>query len=294
MSLDRYDFIRRVLVAKTVADEGSIRKAANVLGVTPSALSQSIASLEKQLQKTLFQRGKGSLVPTQECLDYLAKIRPALGMFDELLPSPEKKLTISHLDIGFYDSLAITMLPRLILALRSDFPKVKINVLTSRSSTLVSMVRQGELCVAFVVETDNMGGLIFEGIGREQFGIYCAQRFSENPTAAARELGLGYLTAGASGVHPVFVTRFTESLGRDYKIAMQCDSFETLAAVAAEGVVAAVLPERVAQRYSDSLVEVPLPTEIKRKSEHRLGLLYTEKCDAQEARYLHQLLQQTM
>ena len=38
-------------VFKTVADQGSFRKAADLLGLTPSAISHAVAAMEKEIRQ---------------------------------------------------------------------------------------------------------------------------------------------------------------------------------------------------------------------------------------------------
>ena len=45
-------------IFKTVVEQGSFQKAAEMLGITPSAVSHAVASMEKELGTTLFIRSK--------------------------------------------------------------------------------------------------------------------------------------------------------------------------------------------------------------------------------------------
>ena len=45
-------------VFKTVAEQGSFRKAADILGLTPSAISHAISSMEGELGFSLLNRSK--------------------------------------------------------------------------------------------------------------------------------------------------------------------------------------------------------------------------------------------
>ncbi|MDM0008138.1 LysR family transcriptional regulator [Variovorax sp. J22G73] len=61
-----------------VAAHRSFRKAAAELGVSPSALSQSVAGLEAQMGVRLFHRTTRSVALTQAGEDFLDRVRPAL------------------------------------------------------------------------------------------------------------------------------------------------------------------------------------------------------------------------
>lgn len=60
----------RLKVFEAVASEGSFTRAARRLGVTQSAVSQSVAELERQLGVQLFNRGRGSVTLTSSGVSF--------------------------------------------------------------------------------------------------------------------------------------------------------------------------------------------------------------------------------
>jgi DNA-binding transcriptional LysR family regulator len=63
----------------TVARLGSFRAAAAELGMSPSALSHAVATLEARLSVRLFNRTTRSVSPTDAGEQFIARIAPALG-----------------------------------------------------------------------------------------------------------------------------------------------------------------------------------------------------------------------
>src|SRR5437868_6476072 len=61
-----------------VAEERSFTKAANRVGVSPSALSHAIRGLEESLGVRLLSRTTRSVAPTEAGEQLLARLRPAL------------------------------------------------------------------------------------------------------------------------------------------------------------------------------------------------------------------------
>ncbi len=59
---------------EAVARCGSLAKAADELGVSPSAISQQIGRTEKQIGRTLFERRPGGLVATEFGSDFAARL----------------------------------------------------------------------------------------------------------------------------------------------------------------------------------------------------------------------------
>ena len=48
-------------VFKTVADQGSFRKAADILGLTPSAISHTISAMDSELGFSVLNRSKSGV-----------------------------------------------------------------------------------------------------------------------------------------------------------------------------------------------------------------------------------------
>ena len=72
-----------IIYVTTIAKEKSFSKAAARLYVTQSAISQSIAKLERELEVTLFSRSNKQVLPTQACLHFIEKAQPLLHMYDQ-------------------------------------------------------------------------------------------------------------------------------------------------------------------------------------------------------------------
>ncbi len=287
----RYDEIRKVMIVKTIVESGSVQKAARVLKVTPSAVSQSLTSLERKLSLTLFRREKGALTPTQECLQLLERAEPAFLALDELFFQKEE-LRIDYLDLGAYESLAHAVLHDFVRRLRVKHPKVKLNITVSRTAELMKKLRTGELCTALVVETDGMDSLSTFEVARDELGVFVAREHASivNNWEKLEALGFGFLAVAADGL-PGYMKRFLKQLGPKPTVTMTSDSFEVLRRAAASGLLAAVLPRRVALRAPADLVEVTHfhgkpKTE---RGEHRILLASLDRCDQEEAEYLADL-----
>jgi DNA-binding transcriptional LysR family regulator len=97
--MDRY---KALTVLAVVADAGSMRRAARILGMTPSGVSQHIAQLEKDTRVTLLHRSSRRITLTEagEALyaagaAVLAAVQAAELRLAELRDTPAGVLTIS-------------------------------------------------------------------------------------------------------------------------------------------------------------------------------------------------------
>ncbi len=170
MTNDSISDLRKLLVLKTVVETGSFRSAARVLGITPSAVSQGLHGLEKKLGKAMLIRDNGAIRVTDDGLELLRQVAPAFAALEGLNKRP-KELSIGRLDLGSYEALASELFPSMINQLRLDHPKAKLNLVTARSSVLLQKLRSGELCTAFIAESDDLNGLTTETVAEDELGI---------------------------------------------------------------------------------------------------------------------------
>ena len=68
----------------TIARHGTFARAADLLSLTPSAVSLHIKTLEDELQVTLFDRSRRQVVLTEAGQLAVARAESILGAYDEL------------------------------------------------------------------------------------------------------------------------------------------------------------------------------------------------------------------
>ena len=81
------DLVRRIEMLMRAADAGSFAKAADSLGITPSAISRAIAELEKELRAALFYRTTRALRLTEEGEEVYRRGREIVEKLAELGPA---------------------------------------------------------------------------------------------------------------------------------------------------------------------------------------------------------------
>ena len=78
--------LRQLEALHTVAEVGSITRAADELGISQPAVSRLLADLSDQLGFKIFQRRNNILVPTQEVRFLLPEIERLLARMDHIRP----------------------------------------------------------------------------------------------------------------------------------------------------------------------------------------------------------------
>src|SRR5437879_852814 len=118
-----------------VAEERSFTRAANRLGVTPSALSHAIKGLEERFGVHLLARTTRSVAPTDAGEQLLARLRPALGdirgavdLISGLRDRPAGRVRLVVSPIA-----ATTVLAPKLGRFARDYPEVVLDVTTDES-----------------------------------------------------------------------------------------------------------------------------------------------------------------
>ena len=112
-------------------ERGSFRAAAEALGYTPSAVSQLVAALEKDLGLNLLVRSKKGVKVTSEGAKLAPIVRSYLAREKEMyeLASEMQGVSIGNLTIAAYPSVATTWLPEIVRTFQRDYPDVQFSIM---------------------------------------------------------------------------------------------------------------------------------------------------------------------
>ncbi|WP_421380654.1 LysR family transcriptional regulator [Bacillus salacetis] len=131
-----------------VSKEGSITKAAERLHLSPSALSQSISQLEKELGVTIFSRSRKGTVPTSEGKKIINRGNEILSnvekMYKELSINQEEKF----LKIGCSPSITYIVYDAFLL-FHKEHRNVKVEIIELDQEEILNKLIHGEIDLAF-------------------------------------------------------------------------------------------------------------------------------------------------
>jgi len=134
----------------TVAQQGSILKAAQKLNYVQSNVTARVKKLEKELQTVLFYRHHQGVSLTPDGKKLLDYAKPILRLLDEA----EKAMRDSSAQQGTIaigaDTTAAIRLPAIIQSFRSRHPEVEIQLQISRTDDIIEALLQYGLDGAFV------------------------------------------------------------------------------------------------------------------------------------------------
>src|ERR1051325_5928019 len=126
-----------------VAQYRNFRKAAAALGVTPSAISQAVRTLEARLGTVLFLRTTRSVGLTEAGARFLARARPA---FEELVAASAAARDLGQRPSGLLRlsvprSVVPILLEPLIASFCAAYPEIEVEI--AASEELVDLATEG-------------------------------------------------------------------------------------------------------------------------------------------------------
>lgn len=155
-------------IFKTVAEAGSFHKAADLLGLTPSAISHAVSSMEKELGFSVFARGKAGVSLTnygEHLMPYInavlnsdESLRQAIAEFNGL-----KQGTVK---VGMFSSVCTSWMPGIIQSFGRDYPAIEIEVFQGTYDDVRYWIKNGVVDFGFL-STSGAGDLPIEPFYRD-------------------------------------------------------------------------------------------------------------------------------
>ena len=128
----------------TVTQQGSFARAAQILHLTPSAISHAVSSMEESCGFSLFVRGKGgvSLTRSGEALSADEALTQTVG---EL-----KGVQRGKVRIGAFNSVCVAWLPQLVAEYRVKYPGVEIEIDQGTYDDVIEWIKTGVVDLGFL------------------------------------------------------------------------------------------------------------------------------------------------
>ena len=136
----------------TVTQQGSFARAAQLLHLTPSAISHAVASMEEACGFALFVRGKGGVSLTRNGEALYPVIRQILGA-DEALSQTIGELngvTRGTVKIGAFNSVCMTWLPHIVTSFQKKYPGVHVEINQGTYDDVIEWLKTGKVDIGFL------------------------------------------------------------------------------------------------------------------------------------------------
>lgn len=133
-----------------VAEQGSIAAAARAQNLTPAAVGQRIAILEKHFGTDLLNRSTHRAVPTEACLNLLPKARRIVAEFHRMSAAVETSGLAGKFHLGSISTALTGILPGTIRRLALVAPKLVLQIKPGTSNSLFADLGERRIDAAII------------------------------------------------------------------------------------------------------------------------------------------------
>lgn len=162
--------VNRLRMLREVASRGSIAAAAEMLFMTPSAVSQQMSVLEREAGVPLLERsgrgvrltdaGRGLVSHTEEVLAALQRAEADLAA--------ASRGVVGRVRLSAFPTGARAVLVPAIAKLRDDYPNLRVSMIDLEPEEALPQLKAGELDVVLTYEWDLLPTLADAGVEREE------------------------------------------------------------------------------------------------------------------------------
>lgn len=186
--------LRQLRLMLALEELGSLRRAADEIGMTQPAATKMLHEAEDLLGVELFERLPRGMraTPFGETVIYYARMVFAelTGMREELVALESGNL--GRVTVGAIPALASGLLTRTIATLKESHPRLSMSIQVDTSDVLVQALQQDQLDVVLgrIPSGARTEDLRFDSLGEE---VLCVVAGAHNPLAQAKKLTWGEL-----------------------------------------------------------------------------------------------------
>ena len=139
-------------VFKTVAEQGSFRKAADILGLTPSAISHAVSAMEGELGFTVLNRSKNGVTLTNYGEHLLPNVNAVLNSDESLQQaiSEFNGLKRGKVKLGCFSSVCTNWLPDIMRSFQKKYPDIEIEVFQGTYDDVTYWLKNGVVDLGFL------------------------------------------------------------------------------------------------------------------------------------------------
>lgn len=169
-------------IFKTVAEMGSFRKAADFLGLTPSAISHTISTMENELGFSVLTRNKSGVTLTNYGASLLPYVNAVLNS-DESLQQAVAEFNGLHqgkVKVGCFSSICTNWMPDIIRTFGTEHPGIKIEMFQGTYDDVSYWIKNGVVDFGFLSKS-SAGDLPIEPLIEEPLLCIVPDDYKKDP-----------------------------------------------------------------------------------------------------------------
>jgi DNA-binding transcriptional LysR family regulator len=245
-----------LIALDALLQENSVTRAATQLGVTQSAMSQTLARLRHQFDDPILVKVGRQMEPSPFGLRIKARLRVAVEELEAIVgdrPTFDAATASDRFVLATVDYLAALLFPALARAVSAGAPRVDLAVRALDTASVTPELQAGHvhLYVGVVAETER--ALEVERLFTDRLRVLVR---AGHPLAAGALDIAGYAGAAHVLVSPrrersSIIGRALEEAGHARRVAIEVPYFSLLPGLLLESDLIATVPERIAQTFAD-------------------------------------------
>ena len=155
-------------VFQTVVGQGSFQKAAEILNLTPSAVSHAIASMEQELGFSLFTRNKAGVALTNYGEHLLPYVNAVLNSDESLQQAIAglNGLKMGNVKVGCFSSVCTNWMTDIIHSFHQRYPDINIELYQGTYADVSYWIKNGIVDIGFL-SLSSAGDLPIEPLYRD-------------------------------------------------------------------------------------------------------------------------------
>ncbi|WP_407847904.1 LysR family transcriptional regulator [Bordetella petrii] len=242
--------LQRLSIFMSVASAGSLKGAANALGLPQSAISRQITRLESQCNGRLFSRTGRGMVLTELGERLMPQIDRLLDQADELsgVVAESAAQPFGEVTVGALPSLYLSAIVPLFFALRDQHPGIKLRILEGSGGQIDQWLGNGEVDIGlpyrYGPSAANDADLLFD-LASYLVGRPGAPLLGRDHIAFADLDGVPLVLPGRPSAVRLLLDQIARRAGISINVVFEADSTQLQKALAAGGGGYTVLPMHV-------------------------------------------------
>ncbi len=250
--------LRQLRSLTTILDRGSFAAAGDRIGLSHAAISVQMSQLEATLGIDLFDRTTRPVALTVEGVRIARLAGEVLDKIENIKLEASGAETSGSVSIGFIPTSVHNLLPRVLDALRQQFPELQVSVKSGLSGELAAAVVRRELDYALltapVVEIPELD---ITAIASEPFYVIGPAKVKVESDAELLR-SLPYIAFNKSTWVGQHIAAKLQQRGIHVTESIEIDSLEAIENLVADGFGVSIVPHRLhAKLDREKLVQIP-------------------------------------
>lgn len=184
--------LRQLQYLKLLADHGSFGRAAEAAHVTQPTLSAGIQELERTLGAAVVDRARSGVILTAVGEEALRRATIILNETEELVEAAKAagQPLSGRFRLGVIPTIAPFLLPKVLPALRTRFPALRLFLREDLTQRLIVLLKAGQLDAALIALPYDMAGLAWAHVADDEIlaALPANHRLAAGKTAAPEAL----------------------------------------------------------------------------------------------------------